>query len=637
MTARASGPGPTATWSSLRSRLPEALVACGAVAMSARAAATVFQVATGSERLQSWDMAAHGYAGIELVEAVRHAAPLTFLSQLNSFSLWPPLFPLLECPVFLLFGYDYAVARGFVSVLLFCCAALIYWTGRQLDESYGHLIGTIAASLLCTSPIVLEYGALVMLEIPGTMLLLLGLGFYLRFLRTGKDRDLTVCALFTTALWFCKYNYGVMWMLPLAACELRRRGVRFSSLATKLRAVAAPHRWLSPFPLFVVLYIAFVASIASTGGWVWQFGGHRISVRGIGNPLYLLMLILMTRALTHVVARRLEWREWVARLAPGDRGLLVAALPIPLWLLVPTHFKDLFGFMSNRSSGFAPASAESLLFYPRAFASEYSTTQACGIAVLVLALLSIPLAHRFRPAVEAVLLTLVIGFLAATLHPYKEPRFLFTVAPLVWLASGVTVATLCSRLISARAARPLTGALAAMALLVAAIVKPVASSDIELRIERDTPPASTALILDAVARVAGEADGSVILGTWNWLSPDLIGWECRRRSSAVESGRIPQDVRRLCGDRSTLAILDALAHAERVEKILVIGTVDPAQPWQQSFARENAWLDPVRAALAHDVRFQLASTETFPSAGYELRVFHRKAKPVTVDAASWPL
>ena len=94
-------------------------------------------------------------------------------------------------------------------------------------------------------------------------------------------------------------------------------------------------------------------------------------MRSIGNPLLVLVVIVLGRA---VWRPRLAWNRflsWERSLARRHRVLLwTVAAPAVVWLLLPPHLRSFVDFVENRSSVPSLLSAESVLFYPRAFAVE---------------------------------------------------------------------------------------------------------------------------------------------------------------------------------------------------------------------------------------------------------------------------
>ena len=94
-----------------------------------RVATPVMILAIGSSRLPQWDMAKYGVSGLRLARALHDVDPLSFLRHVNGLDVWPPVFPLLEVPVFLVTGPGYASARGLVSVLFATAIIAAFWAG----------------------------------------------------------------------------------------------------------------------------------------------------------------------------------------------------------------------------------------------------------------------------------------------------------------------------------------------------------------------------------------------------------------------------------------------------------------------------------------------------------------------------
>jgi len=192
------------------------------VVMVGRVATPVVALAVGSSRLPQWDMAKYGVSGLRLARALQDLDPLAFFNQLNGLDIWPPVFPLLEVPIFLLAGPGYASARGLVSVLFAAAIVAAFWSGLQSHFRSGFAVGALSSALIATSPMAQVFATVVMLEVPGAMLLLLAVGIYLRSLEPRRARDFTLASVASTALFFCKYNYGLMWILPMMANEVLR-------------------------------------------------------------------------------------------------------------------------------------------------------------------------------------------------------------------------------------------------------------------------------------------------------------------------------------------------------------------------------------------------------------------------------
>lgn len=111
-----------------------------------------------------------------------------------------------------------------------------------------------------------------MLEVPGTLLLLLAALAALRSMETGHRRDLLLASGASVTLFLCKYNYGLMWLVPWVLSEIwldgrLRRAVRKGS---ELRRKYLPQH--TGWSIFLFLYGLCVSAVVVTAGWDFTEG-----------------------------------------------------------------------------------------------------------------------------------------------------------------------------------------------------------------------------------------------------------------------------------------------------------------------------------------------------------------------------
>ena len=128
--------------------------------------------------------------------------------------------------------------------------------------------------------------------------------------------------------------------------------------------------------------------------------------------------------------------------------------------------------------------------------------------------------------------------------------------------------------------------------------------------------ASTAEVLDAITDEAAKARASILLGTWNHLSPWLVEWSCLQRGRSMDPGQVPREP---TGRSRRGNVLGWLA-ADPPGLVMVLSAAPGSQP-RAGFIAETSWLDPVRRQLARDPRFHLISRKDFPEARYRLEGF----------------
>ena len=594
-----------------------------------RVATPVMTLAIGSSRLPQWDMAKYGVSGLRLARALRDIDLLAFLRHLNGLDVWPPVFPLLEVPAFLLTGPEYATARGLVAVLFAAAIVAAFWSGLQSHGRLRLAVGALTATLVASSPLAQVFATIVMLEVPGTLLLLLAVGFYLRSLNTGQPRDFILACVAATTLFFCKYNYGLIWILPMVANEvLRAHGPSGLQPVESWKRLGATLR--RPWPALLAGGLLIAAMIEIAGPWRFSIGGRAVSVSSAGPLLYSLYALTLIRWLLRPRHSLQMARQLLARLDSRARSMLVAiAVPVALWMVVPSHTINFVNFLVNRSTGPPILSLESLLFYPRVFVNEFTPSPVVGIVVLLSAAFAL---HRLRGADEAgrvLALALLLSTIAVVAHPYKQPRFLFLTATLLCFTGSREAVDLVARVTKrvGEKTRRWAAATVAAAVLLTAAVTAVDVDRLTRGHRQHTVDASTTEVLEAITDRAAAVQSSVLLGTWNHLSPWLVEWSCLQRGSSMDPDQAPQEP---TGRARRGNVLGWLA-ANPPELLMVLSAAPGSKP-RPGFRAENRWLEPVRKQLARDPRFHLVSQKDFPDSHYRLESF----EPIRTDGKPVP-
>jgi len=614
-----------------------AVLGAGLAAVAAAAVpvvrSLVGQLASAAD-LPQWDMAKYGVSGLRLADAARRLAPFGWLAEVNAHDVWPPLFPLAESAAFLAFGPGFRVPELLVAGLFAAAAAAAFAAGWQVERDAGAgraaLAGVLVAALWLASPFSQLYATLTMLEVPGALGLFAAAALYARWLRLRRLADLRRAALAATLLFFVKYNYGLLWMVPMLAHEAWDEVGTLRALGRRWRAAAAGGAWRRPWPLFLLLYALAVASIPLSGGWRFTLAGAEVRATSVGNPLYALYLLVLLRLALWPAARRRALARW--RALP-ERGRVLGrwiGLPVALWMLPPGHLKGFFTFVENRASDLTLAAH--VATYPRSFLAAYHAAEPLAWAVAAAALVPLLRLPRLAAPRRAIGLALVTGLAAALLHPYKEPRFLFTVVPLAWIAAAGGVAEAVDRLAWKLPARWRPWPRAAVALAALALVVAAGVDGDGLRRERalrSVEPSARPL-LDAVAAEAEAAAAAgaapVLVGYWNDLSPALAEWRLRQRAPSATAGApaVPLAPGDLAAGGDPEAVLARAAAEGR--RILVVEALGRRAEDYRIFVAETAALAPLRAAAAADDRFTGRGHHRFGAAGWRLRVY-RPAEP----------
>ncbi|HEX2465409.1 MAG TPA: hypothetical protein VHR17_12370, partial [Thermoanaerobaculia bacterium] len=578
-----------------------------------------------------WDEAKYGLDGARLAAALADLDLLRFAPLVYDLDVWPPLFPLTESMVFLVAGNGFAVARGLVAVLFAGLVVVTWWAAREIVPK-SAAVAAIAPALVVTSPFVQLFAVQAMLELPGALLYVLCLGAYAHHLRTGTRATVVATGVLSAALFFTKYNYGLLWLAPLllneawVACD-GPRGV-FDRAISRTRRIDLGR----PFTLFVAIYLVALAVIGLTGGGTLRLGERAVSITSIGNPLLLLVVIVLARAVWPPRRAWERWRRWERSLAERHRVLMwTIAIPVVVWLLLPPHLRSFVDFVENRSSGPPLFTAAGLLFYPRVFLEQYHARSVIGILVMGSAVVALARIGGAAPAARTLLLAVVVALAALTLHPYKEPRFLLIAAPALWLAAAWNVVTAVERgAAHTRRERPVwanaaiwTNGVLAVATLICVLLAPPTAPSLAARFAQYTVPSTYRPLLDRVAELA-EAKPTLVLGTWNQMSPPLIEWSwLQRRRGAFAS--TPPDVVAPSRRAPAEQLLRRLRGPSPPDQIVLLDLDDataPSAEWAAAFAAETAWLEPLRRDLdAGATPYDEVLAESLTHGGYRVRVF----------------
>ena len=608
----------------------------GVTVLAVAAASQLWGLCAAGRGLPMWDPAEHGLAGVTLARDLGEGRPLEFLLDLNRQVLWPFVHSLLLVPWVLVFGSDYTATDRLSSLLFAGTVVATFLAGLRLHAERGAWVGCGAAMLVLLAPHYRLYGTLTMLEMPGAFLLALTMGLHFRACRDDAPHRLLIAAgASTTALVLCKYNYGLLWLVPLALHEWASlpRATRAAAIE-RVRAFVRSRRWLRPFPLFMAAFFLAILSIAITGGGVLDLGGRRISVRSAGNPAYAFFVIAIVWGLVRL-GRAGGLGSVMRRMSPRHAiGIGTVVIPLAIWFLIPypNRVRALVGFTVNRDSGIPLLSWEALTFYPLTFVRDYSPTPLTGWIVWALALLPsqlLPEQQRSRgdPSRRLLLLALWVGLIATAVHHYRQPRFLFTTALLVWLSAARNAVALLeaalARVSPPARIRETTWALGLVALLAwGAMGAPAARHTLAQHLAFNSPPLFEP-VLDRVIEHVEQAGGPcVLLGYANEMSPALLRWHGVLKSRRLPGRGMPEAPRALPAWPSEADIATRLEALRRSGKPVIAALPVASFPGETQDYRDETRADSTTAArLATDPQVVVERTGVLPSSGFRVTTF----------------
>ncbi len=561
------------------------LAALAVLAVSAWEAAAIYRIYLANPRVPLWDMAGHGWGGVELLRVL--GQPLHFLDLLNRQDKWPFGYSLLLMPFLAAGGWSFASATLLSAVLFALVPVLLLRVARELDDGPAGLWGgLIAAALFLTSPLLRVFGVLIMREMAGAFFTLLALALYLRARRLGTPWAWRLAGLATLALFLVKYNYALVWVAAVLVNEI------WGMTPERRRELA---RWPLRHRLFAAyLGLLILAALFGVNPGVGVYAGLVIGA-----------VLLTVRWRRDPEAFRARWR---ALPVEARAALATFAIPVWIWWLSPRpiHPKEAIAFLRNRSAGPPLLSGESLGYYFRSLIDDYSAVPVLGVLVILGVLLSLLWLKPFRPLALAALL----GLGLATFHPYKEPRFLAVTAPFLMLLAAMAF----SRAVHWR--RSLIGGFLCAG-AVAGIAWAASGAGLDPRLEKNYKVYSARpgywRALAFLSNHAAGADRVAVIGSFNELSENLVRWRLaqarRTRNVEVVDGPSRRDPIR------------TWLEEERPERILAIRLLPSSRLYQgKDFQSFNAWQLAAVDSLEKDAGWKVARRRRFEGLEMEILV-----------------
>lgn len=587
-----------------------ALVGAGVEAVS------LWQLQQAHPAPPRWDMAGHGWRGVELLVDLQAGRPLDFLVHLNAQDKWPFGFSLLLLPFLAAGDLTFASARLLSLAGWIAVAPLTVLAARRVDPGPAGLLGgALAAVLWLAAPVERVLALVVLRETVSLALLLVALILYLRAREReeggGGPGAWRAAGLATLALVLVKINYALIWIAAVGLDELRRMPrERRRRLGRWLRDLLTPwgDKPLRRKVLAGALDLVLLAAVAGINP---------------GIPVWLGLVITAVFLGVRALRGELSPRAFLARLPVRYRAAVeTLVLPVAVWWLSPhpIHPKTVYGFLRNTEGG-AERSPFDLLFYLRSYLADYVPHPGWGVALLAAAVVAVLLAVRRDGPLRVLGLLTLVGLVLVSIHPHKQVRFAATVLPLVSLLGALGLGRLIfgsgiggrgaparvpghGRLVERWVAGSLAGALL---VATAAATGPlgVSGERLDRRLVRDhalyTGDPRLLPWLEPLAETVG-AEGRVgVVGATDELSADLVRWVLAREHGGA-APRV-EDFRERFDSGSPRESwwprVERWLEEDDLDRVLVL-RLDPGSPWagRDDYRRHNAWQAAAAEALA---------------------------------------
>jgi hypothetical protein len=478
--------------------------------------------------LPRWDLATHLVSGWTDYSLLITGRIHRLLWDLWLQGYWPPLHSVYQIPFYVVLGGTMR-AGLWSSLTAFVLAGLtgsvVLW--RQWGRA-AYLPACVFVALLMSSPFILAYASVTMSEMLGAWTQLLVILCYVMYRQAAGPGTARAFAVSLTILFFTKYNYFLLLVVPLVLCEWLER-TSGATLVQRLQQVAVLTRRLltsSVTGVVLAIYAVLLFVILRSGGFDFDIGGRRISVHTVGNTGYVVLFFVLARIWSLNRRGRIDWERLLAT-DPRVRPLLLwFGLPVAVWFAspYPNHMRDFANLVFNRPLG-ERGTGGGIAAYIDALRTTYFFGEwvlALVIAVFIVAALR----YSRQPAwVRWLILAVPLQFIAIVVHQTRFPRFLLLTVVLLCLV----VASEAGRWASGSRGRRAASALLApvfLALGISAATTVVRQERFQrVAFENYTNTAALADALSSIRRMLTPQDRLAIVGESNDLSPALFRWQ----------------------------------------------------------------------------------------------------------------
>ncbi len=483
------------------------------------------QIVATQRLLPRWDLATHLNHGWQDYHLLITGQIHRLVWDLWLQGYWPPVLSIYQVPFYLTLGGRLesglrSALAAFVLTGVLGCALL--W--RQWREA-SALAAALFLTLIVSSPYLLAYASVTMTEIVGAAAEIVVLLTYVAYRQKPTASAARAFAVSLTVLFFTKYNYFFLLIVPLVIYEWLERSLG-SSGPSRLddRRRWARAVFSSPMVWLLVVYLAGLLIVMRTGGFEFHLLGQRISVHTIGNSGHVVLYALLARLWYLHRNRRIPWQRLVA-IDPRIRPLLVwFAVPVTIWLAspYPNHIRDFFNLVVNRPLGESTIRAGGAV-YVDALRHQYFYSDWVLIALIGVFVIA---ALRYRhqpPLMQWLILAIPLQFAVIAIHQTRFPRFLLLTVILLCIATASEVGRWFA------ATGRIAGALIAPIVLgigvLAATTVVKEERFLEIAFENYTDNPTLRAALDAIRAELQPEDRLAIVGHSNELSPALFRWE----------------------------------------------------------------------------------------------------------------
>ena len=490
---------------------------------------------------------------------------------------WPPVYPLIESVPFALFGYSFEVSRNILLIISGFSLVMMFVTGLAVDGVIGLGMGVVSVAILANSHIFQVFSLVEMLEVPGVLFVLISMATYLRYLKTRRDVDFTRAVIASTVLFFCKFNFGLMWIIPMIGWELKNHPKEFLKVLDLLRRFIQSVRWRNASGIMLIGYMAFLMYLSLSGGWDFKWQNYHVFLHSsLGNPLYILVVLLLLKI-------RFEAKGMISQSAkelwstptPVRQLLRYMIAPVMVWFAYPPNFNTFFYAITNNSGESTSFAFRDLLYYVFEIVNnEFPAVPYLGLIMAIGFFASILTWKILSERQRVLFLGTSFAFFLATIHPHHDPRFITTVLPLVYLSSlscyFAVIAWLAQKNHASLKGRFVGFLVVSVLATIGLMGRFVPSSgNLQRYFEEQTAGRLYVEVLDYICQETKTASTTGIFGHSYFFSPDVIKWNCANKIPHLDDVKMPTDLGALRFSFDTMTYKDIVDESHLQQWIVI--------------------------------------------------------------------
>lgn len=510
-------------------------VVAGATLLTALITSFVsYQAQPGFERTLAWDPASHGLNGVRLTQAWQSFDIAGILRETVTPHKYPPVHSYLQMPFYGALGIEPragALASSVALIGVIVSMGVLAWRLAKVQKVCASLT---AVFLVATSPLVLVYGNILMLEIFSTLFNLVLFAVYLGIDESREGRRCAwVAGGLTLAFWLTSPNFALFWTVVILLWEIL--SLPRSTLGDGLSAVRScflSRRIFHPLNFLLLALLGLVLWVLLGGGFKTRMGSWKVTFSSWLSPFYFVALVL---------GFRIGWaiwknRAWLRRHTPHKLTVCFWSVLVPLYgwyvLLYPPRVRIFLDYLMASGASESMTAADRWMFYPRAILDDFSLVPWMGCVTLFFGMATF---LKWRRLDRRIRFLLVYGGVTMTLcflHQGRDPRFVLPIMPVLWILAAVFLAEMMGWFLRHDwiGLAPL-----GVVLLLTGDIRALYQERLPSMIRRHSCDHELSEVLKEIGSHLARIRSARVMGTFSGLSHHVVEWEVRKR----------RDIRRL--------------------------------------------------------------------------------------------